>query len=395
MSQTTLGEALFATAARHGAARAIDDGRQRLTWAELAGRACRAGAVLRGLGLGKGDRFALWLPNSLAYVEAGLGAALIGAVVVPINTRLKPPEAEYILRKAGARVLLTADAFLDVDYVAAARMIDAPALETVLGASLDGGISDWDAMLAAVAPAEAAAVREASRMVGPDDVAEVIFTSGTTGFPKGAVIRHGQIARAYAFYAERAGIGPGDRYLIVAPMFHSFGWKAGVVVSTLAGAAMYPMAAFDADAALRLIEAERITVMGGPPTIFITLLDLARRTGRDLTSLRSIVLGGSMIPADLVRTLRQEIGVAVVLSAYGLTETTALVTMARADDTVERIATTSGQVVPGMRMRTVDPEGRPLGPGRRARFRRRGPTSCPATSGTRSGQPRPLRRTAG
>jgi len=372
-TETTIGAALLAAEARWPDAPAFDDGAHRLTWQALTDRAARAGAALRRLGIGKGDRFAIWLPNSLGWVEAGLGAALIGAVMVPINTRLKPPEAAYMLQKSAATVLLTTGDFLGVDYVAAARTIDAPALQTVVSAAADGGPSEWSGLLDAATDVEIAAVRAGAADIRPDDVVEVMFTSGTTGFPKGAVIRHGQIARAYSIYAERAGIGPGDPYLIVAPMFHSFGWKAGVVVSVLSGAVMRPVAVFDVEEALQIVAEEKIAVMGGPPTIFITLLELAKERGRDISSLKSIVLGGAIIPPALVRALREESGVDVVLSAYGLTETTALVTMAYPSDTIEQIATTSGPVVPGMEMRTVDAEGRETLRGEPGEILARGP----------------------
>lgn len=368
----TIPAALFASAARTPEADAVRDGAGAISYAALAELALRAGAVLRGLGVGTADRVAIWLPNGADWIVAGLGILSLGGVIVPINTRLKPGEAAYMLRKSGATVLITTSDFLGTDYVAAARGLDLPALAHVLDTEPAPGSASLGERAGAVTRQEVEAVRQIAESLSPDATAEVIFTSGTTGFPKGAMLTHGQITRAYAIYADRAGIGPGDRYLVIAPMFHSFGWKAGVIVSLLRGATIHPVAVFDADAALRIIEAEKITVMGGPPTIFTSLLDRAAETGRDLTSLRSVVLGGSMISPDLIRTLREEVGVAVVLSAYGLTETTALVTMAHATDSVQRIATSAGRVFPGMEMRCADAGGHPLPPGAAGEIQTRG-----------------------
>lgn len=357
----TIPQVLLAAAEAHGAATALAGPGLSVSYGELRQRALRAGAALRAGGVGKGDRVAIWLPNSLEWVEAALGAAFLGAVIVPINTRMKGEEAAYILRKSGARALLTTASFLGTDYC---RLLDGQDLPDLrLRLRVGGGDdawSDWRAVLAAVPDGALAEILASGQGVADDDLAEVIFTSGTTGFPKGAMLRHGQIVRAYSFYAERAAIRAGDRYLIIAPMFHSFGFKAGVLVSILKGATMWPVQTFDAAETLRTIEAERITVMGGPPTIFSSLLELNATAKRDISSLRSIVTGASMVSPDMIRSLRQEVGVEIVVNAYGLTEACALVTMTSADDGIERIATTSGRLIDGVEMRCVDAEGNPV-----------------------------------
>ncbi len=366
----TIPAALLASSEAHGDSAALVAGGRRITYAELKDRVLRAGAVLRSRGVGKGDRVAIWMPNGPEWVEAALGAACIGAVMVPVNTRLKPREADYILKKSGARLMLASRDFLGRDYAAEAEALALPALEAVMAAG--GPDAAWSAALDAVASDEAEETLRQAQAIAPEDLAEVIFTSGTTGFPKGAMLSHRQIVRAYLFYAGRAGMQAGDRYLIVAPMFHSFGFKAGVVVSILKGAAIYPVPVFDVHEALETIERERITLMGGPPTIFTSLLDLNEREGRDLSSLRSIVLGGNMISPALVRKLREQVGVDIVLTAYGLTETTALVTMTRREDGVERISTTAGQLVDGMEMRCVDRDDREVPRGEPGEIQARG-----------------------
>lgn len=368
----TIPTAFLATCEKHGNAPALFRGDQTLTYSGLLDRVLRAAAVFRRRGVRQGDRVAIWMPNSPAWVEAALGAAFAGAALVPINTRLKPREAEYILARSGASLAVAAGDFLGTDYAGQIGDLETPELRAVIQASVEGTGGAWNQELAATSPEEASQSLDLAGTIRPDDMAEVIFTSGTTGFPKGAMLNHGQIVRAYRFYGERAGIGPEDRYLIIAPMFHSFGFKAGVITSFIHGAAIKPVAVFDAAETLATIEEDGITVMGGPPTIFTSLLDLNESARRDIGSLRSIVLGGSMISPALVRTLREDTGVDIVLSAYGLTETTALVTMARASDGVDRIATTSGQVVEGMEMRCADANGREVPRGAPGEIQARG-----------------------
>lgn len=371
-SALAIPSALFRTEQQHGDTLALVFNTRRYSYRALTERVMRAAAALAARGVKKGDRFAIWMPNSAAWVEASLGAMSLGAIVVPINTRLKPNEASYILRKSGASAAIAMPDFLGTDFVAILKSLDLPDLKTILSAGMDDPASEWEKALAAITAEEITEARRIAASVSPDDLAEVIFTSGTTGFPKGAMITHGQIVRAYKFYADRADIKTGDRYLIIAPMFHSFGFKAGVIVSIVNGATMYPVPVFDVETTLKTVEEEKISVMGGPPTIFISLLDANKKLGHDLSTLNSIVLGGSMIPPELIRTLRDKIGVETVLSAYGMTETTALVTMSRKEDGVERIATSAGQVVDNMEMRCVDAEGREVPPGTPGEIQARG-----------------------
>ena len=374
-SGATIPRLLLDAASRHGDGLAVVEGGARTTYDGLLQRALRAGAVLAQAGVKAGDRVGILLPNSLGWIEAGLGAAFLGAVIVPVSTRLKGDEAAYILNKAGVHTLVAIGSFLGTDYCAMLDRQDLPALRRRYRIGPGAGDwSDWDVAMQAIAPQALAAVEAAGRTVGSDDLAEVIFTSGTTGFPKGAMLRHGQVVGAYSFYADRAAIGAGDRYLIIAPMFHSFGWKAGVIASIARGATMYPLQAFDAGAVLDLIDAEKITAMGGPPTIFSSLLDANRQAGRDMSSLRSIVTGASMVSPALITALLRDVGVERVVNAYGLTEASALVTMTRPDDDVDRVATTAGTVIDGVELRCVDPDGIPVTAGEAGEIEVRGYT---------------------
>jgi len=353
--ERTIPAAVFEAAARHADRPAIVSGGEVITYEGLLDRALRAAAVLAGHGVSRGDRVAILLPNSAAWIEAALGAAFAGAVIVPISTRLKAQEAAFILRKSRARALIAASDFLGTDYAAMADGLDLPDLQMRIRSSLQRDAGDeWARALATVDDHAVARARADARQVGENDLAEFIFTSGTTGFPKGAMLRQGQVVRVYGSWAKGIGIRAGDRYLIIAPMFHSFGFKAGVIASILAGATMYPVGTFDVEKSLEMIEAQRITVMGGPPTIFSSLLEANAAAGRDISSLRSVAMGGGMISPDLVRALQQEVGVETVVNAYGLTECSALATMSSPDDPVELIATTAGKVIEGVEIRCVD-----------------------------------------
>jgi acyl-CoA synthetase (AMP-forming)/AMP-acid ligase II len=348
------------------------DGRV-VSYRELLDRALRVGAALRGLGIQKGDCIGVWLPNSLEWVEAAMGAFFIGAVVVPVSTRMKGEEAAYLLRKSHARALIARDTFLGIQFTRLLDDEDLPDLRhrLVAGEASDGWRS-WRDLTATAAEGALDEVMTSALAVAPDDLAQVIFTSGTTGFPKGAMLRHGQIVRTYRFYAERADIRAGDRYLIIAPMFHSFGLNAGVMVSLARGGAIYPVEVFDPAEAARIIEQEQITVMGGPPTIFSSVLEANRTVGRDISCLHSIVTGASMVDPAMIRALQQDVGVDVVVNAYGLTEASALVTMTAADDPIEIIANTAGRAIEGTEVRCVDPEDNPVPAGEPGEIQVRG-----------------------
>ena len=358
---TTIPELFLRTVATHGSRPAVIGREPALTYDELRQRVFRAAATLLSTGVKKGDRVAIWLPNGPEWIEAGLATALIGAIAVPISTRLKGDEIAYILRKSRPTVVIGIGEFLGVDYT---RLLDGQDLPPIkawfrVGRG-DARWTDWTSALSSAGSDLDASVLELAASVRPTDVAEIMFTSGTTGFPKGAMLVHAQIVRAYSLWAERLAMGATDKYLIIAPMFHSFGYKAGVIASVAAGAAMYPLAAFDAAKVLQIIETEGITVTGGPPTIFIALLDENRKAQRDIRSLRAIGTGGNIVPPDMIRALRRDASVSTILNAYGLTETTALVTVTDPNDDPERIANTAGTVIDGVEVRCADGDDQPV-----------------------------------
>lgn len=367
MSELTV-PGLVARAAREFPdAEAVVDGDVRVTYAELREQVRQATGAFAGAGIEPGDRIAVWAPNGLRWIVTVLGALGAGATLVPLNTRYKGDEARWPLSKAGAKLLFVEDGFLGIDYpgmlgVDGTGAPGLPALRTVVtfnGPARPGVIS-WDDFTAKAAPPDAADARAAA--VAPDDVADILFTSGTTGRPKGAVVTHEQNVRTYRAWAGRTGVRAGDRYLIVNPMFHTFGYKAGVLACVMQGATMVLQRTFDVPETLRLIERERITVLPGPPTIYTALLDAPGRDERDLSSLRLAVTGAGDVPVALVRRIKDELFPEVV-TAYGLTESSGTVSACSVDDDDETIATTSGRPIADVEVAIVDGEGGRVPPG--------------------------------
>lgn len=348
------------SARRHADAEAVVDGDRRVTYAELGRRVDAAARALIASGVGHGDRVAIWAPNSLEWIVAALGVTTAGGVLVPVNTRFRGAEAGYVLARSGARLLFTVRGFLDTDYPALLRGagIELPALAHVvlLAGDADAGAVAWRDFVArgeGVPSGDLDARRDA---IGPDDRADIVFTSGTTGNPKGVVMVHRQTLRAYLDWCDWADLRTGDRYLIANPFFHIFGYKAGCLASLMRGATIFPMAAFDAGAALELVERERITVFPGPPTIYQMLLDHPDTTERDIASLRLAVTGAADIPVELIRRVAEDLPFEVIRTGYGLTEA-GTVTGSKLDDDFEHIASTVGVPWAGFDVRVVTDRG--------------------------------------
>ncbi|WP_329337962.1 FadD3 family acyl-CoA ligase [Streptomyces sp. NBC_00663] len=347
---------------------AVVEGRTRVSYAELGARVERAAAACLANGVEPGDRVAIWAPNSLDWIVAALGAVSAGAVLVPLNTRFKGMEAADVLRRSGARLLFVTGTFLGTSYVASLRRAVGEALPA-LGGSLEQVVvlSDdapaeyrtWKDFLASGEGVGTAEVRERAAGVDGSRPSDIVFTSGTTGRPKGAVITHAQTLRAYEIWSDLAGLRQGDRYLIVNPFFHTFGYKAGVIACLMRGATMIPQPVFNVDTVLANVASEGVSVLPGPPTLLQSLLDHPARTSYDLSALRLVVTGAAVVPLTLVERLRDELGVATVLTAYGLSEASGIVTMCRRGDPPSVIASTSGRAIPGTQVRVEAPLGTP------------------------------------
>jgi acyl-CoA synthetase (AMP-forming)/AMP-acid ligase II len=346
---------------------AVIDGDSVLTFADVRAGMLAVGRALMARGVTPGDRVALWAPNSAAWITTALGIQAAGAWLVPLNTRFKGNEAAYVLRRTGARAVLAANGFLGVDYLDMLRGAD-PSVPALAGAVTMGddsaGATPWDAFLAGGHDVLESAALARIEAIRSEDVSDVMFTSGTTGHPKGAMLRHGTSMRCYGdLYNEGFQLGRGDRMLIVTPFFHCFGYKAGWMLALMVGATSVPLAVFDAGQALRLIEGVGITHTSGAPSMFWSLLDHPDRTRRDLSSLRVTLAAAAYVPVELVERVRKDLGVSGVMSGYGLTEAHALVSYSHRGDPPDVVAAWSGQVVEGTEYRIVDDDGNdvPLG----------------------------------
>ncbi|HVQ92931.1 MAG TPA: FadD3 family acyl-CoA ligase [Mycobacteriales bacterium] len=342
---------------------AIVDGDVRLTFAELGEQIYRCAAAMIATGVRRGDRVAIWAPNGHRFVVAALGAVTAGAVLVPVNTRYKGDEAGWILGTSGARLLLVDNGFLDHDYLAmlraaAPRLPDLAEVVTLNGT----GELPWQRFLARATAVPRAGVLARAAGIGADDLSDMFFTSGTTGRPKGAMTTHGQNLRVYDAWNAGVGLRPGDRYLLVNPMFHTFGYKAGVLACLLRGATIVPQPVFDVDRTLRLIAAERVTVLPGPPTLYASILDHPARAGLDLSSLRLAVTGAAVVPVTLVERMRAELFPQVVI-AYGLTESCGTATVGDPNADAGTIARTVGTAIEGTEVIVAGPDGQPVPPG--------------------------------
>ncbi|MCU1467035.1 MAG: acyl-CoA synthetase (AMP-forming)/AMP-acid ligase [Actinomycetia bacterium] len=325
---------------------ALVDERERLTFAQLDEQVAHAGRALVASGVERGDRVAIWAPNCTEWVITALAIFAAGGVLVPLNTRFKGAEARYVLERADVKLLFTVTDFLDTNYEALLRAEpELPELREII--DLRG--TAWPAFLA-----RATAGDKLPDALRGDDLCAILFTSGTTGRPKGAMLTHGATVRAYDAWSTVVGLRAGDRYLVVNPFFHSFGLNAGIVASLVKGAAIVPHAVFDVDAVMARAAEEHVSMLPGPPTVYQSILDHPRLSEFDMSSLRLAVTGAAAVPVELVRRMRAELGFETIVTGYGLTEATGIATMCRHDDDPETIATTSGRAIPDVEVLVVD-----------------------------------------
>jgi len=354
---TTIPAALVHAADAFGDREALVDGDARWTYPDLADAVLDSAASMTAAGVERGDRVAVWAPNGRLFVAAALGAVTAGAVLVPLNTRFKSDEAAWILRRSGARLLVTDNGFLGNDYVGMLRDAALPSLTEIITPNGSGGLS-WPSFLRRGADVPRSDVLARASAVTADDVCDMFFTSGTTGRPKGVLTTHGQNIRVYTAWSDGVGLRAGDRYLVINPMFHTFGYKAGLLACLLRGATVISQPVFDAAEAIRLIGRERVTVLPGPPTLYASLLDHPARAGQDLSSLRLAVTGAAVVPVALVERMRAELFREVII-AYGLTESCGTVTVGDPSADPETACRTVGRAIPGTEV-TIGPGGEVL-----------------------------------
>jgi len=364
----TTSRLLRMTAYRIPEAEAVVDEDLRLTYRELDAEVTRAARAFLAAGVAKGDRIAVWGPNSARWLIAALGLQRAGGVLVPLNTRFQGAEAAYILAKSQARLLLTVTGFLGKDYPAMLSeaaggagpdrpVAQLPALERIVLLSDE---ADWHGFLDGGLAVPAEEVERRSAQLTRDDLADMLFTSGTTGHPKGAMCTHGQVLRAYAVWSSVVGLREGDRYLVINPFFHGFGYKAGWLASIIVGATILPERTLDVPHLLDVVRRERVTVLPGTPTLYQTMLEHPDFLAEGVATLRLAVTGAASVPPTLLYRIRDELGFRHIVTGYGLTEASGIVSMCRYDDPLETVATTVGRVLPGLEVRIAAQDGSPV-----------------------------------
>ncbi len=364
-SQTSTIAQLIDTAAKqYGDQIYLQQNQRSFSFKQLAQNCRQVAASLMAEGINPGDRIAIWAPNTCEWILSALGAQYAGAIVVTMNTRYKGAEAGYTLRKSGARLLFCAGDFLGNYYPDMLRHEQLPDLERIVvhGDSTNEHCG-WDEFLQLGKGVSSSDIDLRRDGIQGHNTSDILFTSGTTGDPKGVMTGHKQNIQTFASWSELVGLQEGDRYLVVSPFFHSFGYKAGILASLMRGATLLPHDVFDPVKILQRIETEKITVMPGPPTLFQSLLACEQLSDFDISSLKRATTGAASIPVEMIREMKTILGFETVLTAYGLTESCGVSTMCRAEDDAETVATTSGRAISGVEIRCVDQDNSPVANG--------------------------------
>ena len=364
----TIPRMVLASCDQHRERTAVVDGKRRLGFQDLADEMLQVGSALVERGVRPGDRVAVWAPNSAVWVIAALGALSAGAWLVPVNTRYTPREVQYLLDKTEAKALMLSSGFMGID----------PGQLDVAGSAGDWHSNLIDLPLPGESHTESWAtfkatgtdrgleeLRERIANGSPADISDIMFTSGTTGRPKGVMLRHGTSLEAYEAMNAGFGLETGDVHLVVPPFFHCFGYKAGWMLDLMLGATCVPMPVLTGDAVVQLIENEHVTHVSGPPTLFATIIDHPRRDSFDLSSLRVAFLAATTIPERLVTRLHKELNIELVMTGYGLTENHATGAFTRPGTPLELVSKTVGQLWPGIEARIVDENGEAVPRGER------------------------------
>ncbi len=359
--QTTIPELIRWSTDQFAELPAIRDGDTTLSYRELGDEIDRTARALVAAGVGADDAVAVWAPNCWQWVVAGLAVSRAGGVLVPVNTRFKGPEAAYVLNAAKVGIVFVVDGFLDTDYSGALASQDIPTLREVIDLGADGGAgtTPFARFLDRAEDPEAlqAEVDRRSDAVTYDDISLIMFTSGTTGHPKGVQVRGGAVIRGFFSYGECLTVKAGDPYLLVNPYFHAFGYNSGIIVCLLFGALNLPVQIYEPDRVLETIQRERVAVFPGPPALFQGLLNHAELDNYDISSLRACVTGAASISVELIVGMRERLGFDHVMTAYGMTETSGIAAYTRQGDSPELVASTSGRAPLDTELRVVDAEG--------------------------------------
>ncbi|MBO3749935.1 AMP-binding protein [Streptosporangiaceae bacterium NEAU-GS5] len=348
----TIGENLERTVARHRDREALVDvaAGRRWTYSEFGAEVDRVALGLLARGIARGDRVGVWAPNCAEWVFVQYATAKIGAILVNVNPAYRAHELEYVVRQSGMRLLISAVTHRGADYRA---MIAEAGVEDVIFF----GEAGWHELVAAGSAADPAALRERAAELAFDDPINIQYTSGTTGFPKGATLSHHNILNNGYFVAEGLGYTEADRICLPVPLYHCFGMVLGNLGATSHGACIVlPAAGFDPEATLRAVQQERCTSLYGVPTMFIAELGLADFATFDLSSLRTGIMAGSPCPVEVMKRVVSEMNMAEVAICYGMTETSPVSTMTRRHDGLVRRTETVGRPMPHVEVKIIDPD---------------------------------------
>jgi acyl-CoA synthetase (AMP-forming)/AMP-acid ligase II len=348
---------LAAAVANYASNTALKEGDTELSFIELAEQAQLACRASIASGVEKGDRVAIWAPNVYEWIIAALGLQLAGAILVPLNTRLQGSEAADIISRSGAQLLFTYPALEKggVLDMLAEQDLGRP-VKTVLLRGEDQRAQSFADFIASAEQVSAEQGEQRAASITSADPMDMLFTSGTTGKPKGVVCNHGQNIRVFESWSNTVGLRGDDNYLIINPFFHSFGYKAGWLACLLTGAKILPVFAFDKDKVLAQIAADKVTMLPGAPSLYEMILSHPERDQYDVSSLRLGVTGAAAVPVQLVKDMREKLGFEVVVTAYGLTESCGVVTICRPDDDPETISQTSGRAIEGVEVKCANPD---------------------------------------
>ena len=354
--EETISQNLARTVAAHGGRDALVSVEQglRYTYTEFAEEVDRVARALMAIGVAAGDRVGIWSPNLAEWVLVQYATARIGAVLVTINPAYRSSELEYVLNQSGISVLVAVESFLAGDY---RSMIDEVWDRVPAGRVIYIHTGDWDELLGAAEAVSVEQLAQRSSQLRPDDAINIQYTSGTTGFPKGATLSHRNILNNGLFIGEACKYTELDRVCIPVPFYHCFGMVLGNLACTTHGSAMViPAAGFDPAATLRAVAAERCTSLYGVPTMFIAELGEPGLADYDLSSLRTGIMAGSPCPIEVMRQVVEQMNMREVTIAYGMTETSPVSTQTSDDDPLEKRVTTVGRVHPHVEIRIADPD---------------------------------------
>ena len=352
----TIGENLRRTAARDGGAEALVVRSQnaRFTWNQLLAEARRCARGLMARGVKKGDRVGVWSPNRYEWVVLQYATALAGIVLVNVNPAYKTSELEYALKQSEMSVLLHARAFRTSDFTGMVNEVKGRCPQLREAIELESG---WTALLEGAGEISQAQLDEREAQLDPDDAINIQYTSGTTGFPKGATLSHVNILNNGYFIGETLKYSARDRVCIPVPFYHCFGMVLGNLACSTHGACMViPGEAFDPLAVLETVQAERCTALYGVPTMFIGVLDHPRFAEFDVSSLRTGIMAGSPCPVEVMRKVQSKLHMPEVTICYGMTETSPVSTQSSTDDPLEKRVSTVGRVHPHVEVKIVNPE---------------------------------------